>query len=151
MDVSSPLNNQDGSINSSANPAAKVSYVSLYLTGTGPLERSVGDGEVAGVSLARLTVPVTAEFVQQMQCDFICASTPAEVYYAGSSPGIVFGERSSSCGYQRILLAEFETRASATRRSRHSYKGRWRLRRSSAIPGEAGHRQQNGGWLAIRN
>ncbi len=98
-------NNQDGSVNSSANSRGQRILRRCISMGTGLLERSVGDGEVAA-SLARSTVPVT-RVRQQDAVRFYLASTPAEVYYAGSSPGIVFGGTVIIVRIPTNLLAEF--------------------------------------------
>jgi len=43
--------NQDGSINSSSNPAAPGSIVSVFATGLGPISPPQGDGSIVGVPL----------------------------------------------------------------------------------------------------
>lgn len=49
--------NEDGTINSSANPALRSHYVSLYLTGQGPVQNAPADGMPAS-GLAPASLPV---------------------------------------------------------------------------------------------
>jgi uncharacterized protein (TIGR03437 family) len=71
--------NEDGSLNSTSNPARPGSIMVLYATGAGLLKPTPEDGTVVGGLLP--TVPAT---LQVGRC-------PAEVLYSGSAPGLVAG------------------------------------------------------------
>lgn len=74
--------NQDGSLNSAANPAAPGSVAILYATGAGNLNPSASDGSViAAPPFPAPVLPVTVFIGQQT----------AEVLYAGTAPGMVAG------------------------------------------------------------
>jgi uncharacterized protein (TIGR03437 family) len=74
--------NQDGSPNSSANPADRSSVVVLYGTGAGQTSPAGDDGKIAGdLPLPAPVLPVTVFIDNQ----------PAEVLYAGAAPGMVQG------------------------------------------------------------
>jgi uncharacterized protein (TIGR03437 family) len=75
--------NQDSSVNSSSNPAARGSIVSVYLTGTGALNPAIADGSLG---------PTTAPFPAPV------ASISATIYgedlpitSAGQAPGLIAG------------------------------------------------------------
>lgn len=70
--------NQDGSINSQAQPAAAGSVIAAYVTGLGTVNPSVGTGLAAPVSpLSTAASTVTATL----------GGTPAPVRFAGLAPG----------------------------------------------------------------
>jgi uncharacterized protein (TIGR03437 family) len=71
--------NQDGSINSAANPANRNSNVSLYATGAGVTNPMSIDGEMGGNVLPQLQVSVTI------------GGVPALVSYAGGGQTLVAG------------------------------------------------------------
>ena len=73
--------NQDFSLNSPANPAARGEAVILYLTGSGEVEPGVATGEGAPGEepLARLTLPATATI----------GGKQAEILFLGLTPGFV--------------------------------------------------------------
>jgi len=72
--------NQDFSLNSSAAPIAPGSYLTVYLTGIGPLDNTPPDGAAAPSSpLANATLPHSA---------FI-GGLPATVSFLGLAPGFV--------------------------------------------------------------
>lgn len=74
--------NEDGSLNSSANPASAGSIIVLYATGAGQTSPQGIDGSVTGYdSLPQPVLPVTVAIGGQ----------PADVLYAGAAPGIVAG------------------------------------------------------------
>ncbi len=73
--------NQDYSVNSPANPAAKGSAVMVYATGLGALNPSPVDGFLTGSTLGYVVAPVTA----------FLNGEPATVLYAGSAPGLIAG------------------------------------------------------------
>jgi uncharacterized protein (TIGR03437 family) len=70
--------NQDGSVNSSTQPAASGSFISAYLTGLGPVDNPVATGAAASSApLSRVTGSVAATI----------GSQPAQVLFAGFAPG----------------------------------------------------------------
>ncbi len=71
--------NQDGSINSAANPADRNSIVSLYATGAGQTSPTSFDGEIGG------SVP------PQLQVSATIGGVPAPVSYAGGGQRLVAG------------------------------------------------------------
>lgn len=74
--------NQNGSVNTAANPAAKGSVVVLYGTGGGVLSPAPADGQLIGsANLPRTVLPVRARVGGQ----------DAKVLYAGGAPGLVAG------------------------------------------------------------
>jgi uncharacterized protein (TIGR03437 family) len=73
--------NQDGSLNSALNPAAKGSAIVLYATGAGETNPNGVDGLIAGSVLPKPVLPVSATI------DGIAAT----VAYAGAAPGLVAG------------------------------------------------------------
>ena len=72
--------NVDGSLNSPSRPVKPGGIVSIFLTGCGPTNPPGVEGEIAS-SAAKLTQPVEVTF----------AGRPAEVLYAGTSPGSIHG------------------------------------------------------------
>jgi uncharacterized protein (TIGR03437 family) len=74
--------NQDGSVNSSTNPAAQGSVVSFYATGGGLTTPASQDGLLASPPYPALELPVSVTI----------AGLPATVTYAGWSSGEVEGE-----------------------------------------------------------
>lgn len=75
--------NQDGTLNSIANPAARGSLISLYLTGVGQLSPAQSDGAVSPplLPLPAPALPVIAGI----------SGVNAAVQYAGAAPGYVSG------------------------------------------------------------
>jgi len=77
--------NQNGSVNSSTNPAAPSSVVVLYVTGGGLTTPASTDGQVtAPAAIASYPVPVLPVSVS-------IYGLPAQVIYAGAAPGMVAG------------------------------------------------------------
>ncbi len=76
--------NQDGSYNSSANPAVVGSVVVLYVTGEGSTNPAGVDGEVIGSNLKR---PIAAVRVRVGGIEV----PAADILYAGSAPTLVSG------------------------------------------------------------
>ncbi len=72
--------NQDSTVNTSANPADRLSVVSLYLTGLGQTNPASVDGQVVN-TIANLVTPVTVTI----------NGLNAEVLYGGNAPGLVPG------------------------------------------------------------
>jgi uncharacterized protein (TIGR03437 family) len=73
--------NQDGSVNSAANPAPRGSIVSVYATGYGPTWPATVDGSVNTLPLENSALPIAAYI----------ADESAPVAYAGAAPGLVAG------------------------------------------------------------
>jgi len=73
--------NEDGTLNSPANPAAPGSVVVLFGTGAGHTDPPGVDGAIVGAELPRPVLPVTVRLGQM----------PAELLYAGGAPGLVSG------------------------------------------------------------
>ncbi len=73
--------NQDGSVNTRANPAQRGSTVVLYATGEGQTAPAGVDGKPAVVPLPKPVLPVKA----------LVASREAIVLYAGAAPGLTAG------------------------------------------------------------
>jgi uncharacterized protein (TIGR03437 family) len=72
--------NQDFSLNQTAVPAAPASFLTVYLTGIGPLDNPVGNGQPAlGDPLSRATQPYSATI----------GNVPATVAFLGLTPGFV--------------------------------------------------------------
>jgi uncharacterized protein (TIGR03437 family) len=74
--------NQDGSINSTTNAAARGSVVVLYATGEGTTDPPSADGVIANGDIFREPI---------LQVGLSIGGAPAQVLYAGSSPGNVAG------------------------------------------------------------
>jgi len=75
--------NQDSSVNSPSNPAARGSIVSVYLTGTGTLNPAIADG-----SLGPLVAPFPAPVAE------VSATIGGEdlpITFAGQAPGLIAG------------------------------------------------------------
>lgn len=75
------LLNQDGSVNTQANPAQRGSTVVLYATGEGQTVPAGVDGKPAVAPLPKPVLPVKA----------LVASREAIVLYAGAAPGLTAG------------------------------------------------------------
>ena len=73
--------NQDGTLNSASNPAAKGAYVTLYLTGGGQTNPVGITGSVNGLVLKYLTQSISVTVGNQ----------PATVSFAGAAPTLVDG------------------------------------------------------------
>lgn len=94
--------NQDGTLNTPANPAPRRSYISLFGTGMGTYDRSFPDGSVVGPPLAYLAATVTAVFPAPTPPPPPCGemflppcpppnTTNGKVLFAGAAPGEVAG------------------------------------------------------------
>jgi uncharacterized protein (TIGR03437 family) len=73
--------NASGTVNTSANPATRGGIVVLFGTGEGQTNPAGVDGAIVGTVLARPSQTVTATI----------GGVPADVIYAGGSPGLVSG------------------------------------------------------------
>ena len=82
--------NQDGTLNSPANPAERGSVITLYATGGAETAPGVMDGQILGGTLPRASLPVSVMFDLTTN-EFQAPSKPAEVLYAGGVKGSVAG------------------------------------------------------------
>jgi uncharacterized protein (TIGR03437 family) len=73
--------NQDGSVNSSINPAAAGSVIALYVTGLGQTDPASQDGTVASTIFPTPVAPISV----------LIGGLPAQVLYAGAAPEAVAG------------------------------------------------------------
>jgi uncharacterized protein (TIGR03437 family) len=71
--------NQDGSLNSAANPAFAGSYLTIFATGSGLTNGANISGQAAGAPYAQTQLPVSATV----------SGIPAQIVWAGSAPGLV--------------------------------------------------------------
>lgn len=79
--------NQDGSVNSAANPTEAGSLVSVFATGLGPIGPAQADGSLINLPLPVNSVPVVVEgnyFIPRGPQPFSVSAT--EVTYAGPAP-----------------------------------------------------------------
>jgi uncharacterized protein (TIGR03437 family) len=81
------IQNEDGSVNSPSNPAARGSIVSIYATGGGERDPAVADGQILSDVLPRISLPIELAF-DNGSCD---NEAYGEILYAGGSPGSVAG------------------------------------------------------------
>ena len=77
--------NQDGTLNSASNPAARGSVISLYATGGGQTSPAAADGQLSTSPLASQSLPVQVYLGEQV---FLYT---AQLQYAGPAPGEVAG------------------------------------------------------------
>jgi uncharacterized protein (TIGR03437 family) len=82
--------NQDGSVNSPANPAPRDSVITLFATGGAEMVPGVEDGQIIGDVLPTTNLPVSAMF-DLGTGEFPASPKSAEVLYAGGVPGSVAG------------------------------------------------------------
>jgi uncharacterized protein (TIGR03437 family) len=75
------ITNEDGGVNSAANPAAQGSVLVVYGTGEGQTSPGGVDGSVATSVFPKPVLPV----------DVLMGGQTAEVLYAGAAPGFVAG------------------------------------------------------------
>jgi hypothetical protein len=94
----SAVRNEDGTLNTPANPAARGSVITFYGTGFGPYDGTVEDGTMAGVPPVSLRYPVVVDFADPgfHFCSVFYCPPPAgpfrgTVTYAGQAPGMVAG------------------------------------------------------------
>jgi uncharacterized protein (TIGR03437 family) len=87
--------NEDGTINTPANPAPLGSVISVFATGMGPYDRNVPDGSIATDPLALLSAQTGAVFDNMVPCEpfsFCYRKTYlGEIISAGETPGLVAG------------------------------------------------------------
>lgn len=82
--------NQDGTVNSAANPAQLGSVVSIFATGLGPLYPQPQDGAVVGFPLPTETLPIGI-FGNVPTATFGLMPQPLAIQYAGPAPYQVAG------------------------------------------------------------
>jgi uncharacterized protein (TIGR03437 family) len=82
--------NEDGSVNSSSNPARRGSVITLYATGGGEAAPGVADGQILSNVVPRPSLPVSV-FFDLGSNDFPVSSKAGEVLYAGGVSGAVAG------------------------------------------------------------
>jgi len=76
--------NQDGTVNSSSNPAPRGSIVTIWATGLGLLTPPYPDGQIVSSALSKL-VDVPGPFAVRV------SGSSAEIQYIGQAPGMVAG------------------------------------------------------------
>src|SRR5579885_3538425 len=79
--------NQDSSVNTPVNPAARGSVISLFATGAGQTNPAGVDAQVAGATLPTPVLPVSVDV----------AGLDAQVLYAGAAPGLLAGVLQVNC------------------------------------------------------
>ena len=79
--------NQDGTINTPANPAEKGSAVVLFATGAGQTDPPGTDGQIAGDALPKPLLPVSVRI----------DNLDAQVFYEGAAPTLVAGVLQVNC------------------------------------------------------
>ena len=77
--------NQDGSINSTSNPAPRGSIVTMWATGGGAMDTGMVDGAVNQPPLGKPLAPVSVHLSR------LSPSDSGEVTYAGAAPGMIAG------------------------------------------------------------
>jgi uncharacterized protein (TIGR03437 family) len=80
--------NEDGSLNSPANPAARGSIIALYLTGEGLSDPSSADGTINGGAPPKPRLPVSVTFPDN---PLTCGGAIGELLYAAGVPSSVAG------------------------------------------------------------
>lgn len=73
--------NQDLTLNTAANPAARGSIAVLYATGAGVMSPNLVDGQAAGSTSSQPTLPVSV----------MIGGINAQIAYEGSAPGLIAG------------------------------------------------------------
>ena len=76
--------NQDGTVNTPANPAPLGSIVSVYCTGTGSLETPVVDGSIA-------PIPPPYNVTELADPELTFAGVPGATLWSGAAPGLIEG------------------------------------------------------------
>lgn len=79
--------NQDTTVNSPLNPAARGSVVVLYATGAGTMNPAQADGQITGSNPPMTTLPVSVQI----------GGVSAQVQYAGAAPGLIAGVLQVNC------------------------------------------------------
>ncbi len=82
--------NQDGSVNSSTNPATRGSTITVFMTGAGGYDLELGDGE-PGPMFAPFPAPILGVGASVYSKGEFIPGRPARVLFAGQAPGLVAG------------------------------------------------------------
>jgi uncharacterized protein (TIGR03437 family) len=82
--------NEDGSINSSSNPASPGSVVSLFTTGAGVYSQQIGDGAL-GPMQPPFPAPVLGVGALILSPSTLLPGKPTQVLFAGQAPGLIAG------------------------------------------------------------
>ena len=83
--------NQDGTLNSAANPAAPGSIVAMWVNGAGAFQASYPDGSQFPTTLSSLAAPVAVLFDGETEGGVTSFGFQSVVTYAGVAPGLVAG------------------------------------------------------------
>jgi uncharacterized protein (TIGR03437 family) len=88
--------NQDGTLNSSSNPAAAGSVLQVFGTGMGPYAQSLPDGSIVPPPVANFASTMGAGFYANCPAQFampcyLLPEFPAAVLFAGAAPLEVVG------------------------------------------------------------
>lgn len=106
--------NDDGSVNSAANPAPAGSIVSVFATGLGSITPALGDGMLVQTPLPYNVLPVAIGYYTRTS-PFAFTFIPAEVTYAGPAPGLVAGTSQinfrAALGGGAVVLLVFSTQS----------------------------------------
>jgi uncharacterized protein (TIGR03437 family) len=81
--------NEDGTLNTSANPAKAGTNVSIFATGLGPLTPTPADGAILDAPLPANTLPITPYSIYGSAIAFGLVAVPTQ--YAGPAPRLVAG------------------------------------------------------------
>lgn len=105
--------NEDGTLNSTDNPAAAGSIVTIFATGTGPTNPDSVDGQIASGSLPKIVQEVIVGINTER----------AEVVYAGAAPGLVAGLTQINVRVPRDVPSNSSTPISIQVGTRYSQTG----------------------------
>jgi uncharacterized protein (TIGR03437 family) len=78
--------NEDGTYNTTGNPAQRGHIITFYATGAGRMNPPVQDGTIASTTIAPSQQPVPQQAVS-----VTIRGTPAQVLYAGAAPAYIAG------------------------------------------------------------
>ena len=82
--------NEDGTVNSSANPAKVGSVVAVYMTGVGAMSPPIADGQI-GPLLPLYPVPVLGVSALMNNSTALSDGIPAPILFVGQAPGLIAG------------------------------------------------------------
>lgn len=83
--------NQDGSVNSAANPAPPDSIVAVFATGLGPINPPLADGSLVGLPLPTNTLSLLFEAQQCPSTGCLQSVSTLDPLYAGPAPYLIAG------------------------------------------------------------
>jgi uncharacterized protein (TIGR03437 family) len=83
--------NQDGTLNSAANPATVGSIVSIFTTGLGPIAPAQADGSLVGIPLPANVLQPTVQAITPPIPPLGATVINLEVTFAGPAPFLVAG------------------------------------------------------------